>query len=584
MFDYFVSVVILLGVLVAIHEFGHFIIAKACGVRVETFSIGMGKKILKFTRGETEYALSLIPLGGYVKLTGQDPREEVPPELEARSFRGKPLYQRAAVVLAGPLFNAALAVLVFTLLYSVGVPVPASVIGRVLPGSPAQEAGFKAGDHVVEIEDSSGKKHIVQEYSDLEKLVSTRVGERLTFKVERSLESQEETLNIQMTPVLGMDRDSTLGVNKERGILAGVERAAPGPILALRPDSWASQRQIPFGFWVTEVKYSVSGAAKSLKVDSFFDLEKAWTQATTDLNSLNSGEIILVGHRSLPEEGKEPKADEIPEVLTYTLSWVTAREKAPLKLEEAGFYSAENYLIEVKDGTPAAKMGLKKGDRIVSINSEPVLSFQSFRDRVQKLAHAGQPIKFQWTRGKESLSGEISPEKVMTTDPLTEAKKEQFQIGAAFLALSADTPKDILKATSFGNALSLGVVKSYQLTATMVKSFYYLATGEISPKTLGGPILIGKIAGESFRQGWVSFLRTMAFISLNLFILNLFPIPVLDGGHLVLFIVEAIRRKPLSIKIIEAWTTAGFFLLMGLVAVVFFNDLSRLGVFRFFNL
>ena len=118
----------------------------------------------------------------------------------------------------------------------------------------------------------------------------------------------------------------------------------------------------------------------------------------------------------------------------------------------------------------------------------------------------------------------------------------------------------------------------------MLGTFYYLAKGDISGKSLGGPILIGKIAGDSFRAGGTQFLQMMSFLSLNLFIFNLLPIPVLDGGHLVLFAIEAIRRKPLNIKVIEVWTTTGFFILMGLIVFVFFNDISRLGFLKIFGL
>ncbi len=580
-FDYFFSVVILLGVLVAIHEFGHFIVAKYFGVRVETFSLGMGKKILKFTRGETEYALSLIPMGGYVKLTGQDPREEVPPELESRSFRHKPLYQRAAVVLAGPIFNAVLAVAIFVLLFSVGVPVPSAQLQRILPGSSAEKAGFKSGDTITEITRANGETEKIREYSDLETAVANSVGQQLIFNVQRT----EGTANVGYSPVLGQDRDSTLGIIKERGIIEGAERNAPAPVLAVRAKSWASYRQVPFGFWVDELRYTANGSPVSAKLESYTDLQSAWAAAAIAQQNSNSGEIVLSGHKTLFDNVDPAITAKLkPEDENYTLSWVTAKDHAPLKLEDAGFNSSELFVIEVKENSPAQKLGLQKFDEIKSVNGAPVLSFGSFKDSIQKLAKSGKPLQFVWNRNGTEMKAEITPEYVKATDPMTEAKKNQFQIGTAFLALTTDFSKSILKANGFADAISLGVEKSYFLTKTMLASFYFLATGEISPKTLGGPILIGKIAGDSFRQGWVSFMRTMAFISLNLFILNLLPVPVLDGGHLLLYCIEAIRRKPLSIKIVELWTTTGFFLLMSLVAVIFFNDLSRLGLFKFLHL
>ena len=255
----------------------------------------------------------------------------------------------------------------------------------------------------------------------------------------------------------------------------------------------------------------------------------------------------------------------------------------PATPEAAGIAASELVVLEVKDGTPASALGLKQGDEILSLNNEPVKSFLWFRERLQELAHDNTEIAISWRRGNEAQHASVKPEKVSTTDPVTEASKDQFQIGAAFLALPAAPLTYTLKANGIVDAMVLGWDKTVNLSISMVASFYYLATGEISPKTLGGPLLIGKIAGESVKQGWEAFLKMMAFISLNLFILNLLPVPVLDGGHLVLFAIEAVRRKPLSLKIVEVWTTTGFFLLMGLVAVVFFNDLSRLGLFKIFG-
>lgn len=585
--DYIISVVILLGVLVAIHEFGHFIIAKAFGVRVETFSIGMGKKILSFTRGETEYTISLIPLGGYVKLTGQDPREEVPPELEHRSFRTKPLYQRTAVVLAGPIFNAVLAVLVMIGLFSHGMPVPTAQIARVLPGSRAESAGFRSGDEVVSI-NRAGETIKVREYSDLEKVVSSSIGQELSFQIQRTKANdptQKESLNLAFAPVMGWDRDSTLGVLSQRGVIEGVERSAPAPVVVPVAKSWAASKQIPFGFWISELSWQSAGATQSAKLETFSDLVQAWAQALAAQSSAERGAITLVGHKIMIESPDAKSASTAaPEELRFTLDWLRAKDRPTADLASAGLASSELFVIDVKEGSPAQKLGLLKGDQIRSVNGEKALSFSNFRELIQRHAAAGQSLKIEWLRENQTMVAEIRPEVVSTRDPLTEAKKEQFQIGTAFMALQAAPTTYMLKAEGFGEAISLGFNKTVVLTTTMLKSFYLLATGEISPKTLGGPILIGKIAGESFRQGWVAFFRTMAFISLNLFILNLFPIPVLDGGHLVLFAIEAIRRRPLSIKIIEMWTTAGFFLLMSLVAVVFFNDLSRLGLFRFLNL
>jgi regulator of sigma E protease len=577
--DYFIGFILLLGVLIFIHEFGHFIIAKACGVRVETFSIGMGKKLFRFRRGETEYVLSILPLGGYVKLTGQDPREEVPPELSHKSFREKPLWKRAAIVLAGPLFNAALAVIILTGLYAKGVPTPAALLQRVLPGSIAEKAGFKSGDEVTSVRSPDGRSIRIREASDLETLVGGSVGTPLEFNIRRHLDADRfEEQTITFTPVLGKDRDSVIGVIKERGVISGVENRAPAPVVAsLVRDSWAGTRGLPSGFWVTEVEYAAGGVQKTLKPETFEQLEESW--AIVAREAAEAGQVVLRGHEVLT--GTDKPSSEMPEPKSYTLAWTGPEERIPPTLEKAGLVSSELVVLEIKEGSPAEKLGLKPKDHLLSLNGERVVSFMSFREKVQEIAGRGQPLQIAWLRNGQKMEAETRPEIVQTRDELTEAQKSQFQIGAAFMTMAAIPSMTILKAAGPIDALNLGFSKSYALTMSMLSSFYHLIKGDISPKTLGGPILIGKIAGESFRQGYVAFFRMMAFISLNLFILNLFPIPILDGGHLILYTIEAIRRKPLSIKIVEAWTTAGFFILMGLVVVVFFNDLNRLGVFKF---
>lgn len=590
---YILGFVVLLGVLIFIHELGHFMLAKAVGVRVETFSIGMGHKFIKFTKGETEYALSLIPLGGYVKLTGQDPREDVPKELESRSFRHKTLFQRTLVVLAGPLFNAALTVLIFFVLYTFGAPSAAPVINRVLEGTPAAQAGLRSGDWVKNIQTQEGKNILVRDQQGLESTINKNVNKPIVLEIERTepwSSTEKQNLSVTVTPIMGRMRDSTLGVMKDQGTIEGIERTARAPLLHIYSGSWAAARQVPEAFWVESVDLEVGSFSESHPVRSFAEFERLWAHYAQKAANSNEGQIVFKGQLTRLDDAKADSPDEelsnedASGPNTYTLAWTRPQDRMPASLLAAGIVASELVVLDVKEGTPAAQLGLQKGDEILTLNNAPVKSFQWFKDRLQELAHSKTEIIISWRRGTETLDASVKPEKVSTKDPFTEAEKEQFQIGAAFLALPASPVFYPVVANGFFDAASLGWNKTVDLSASMLVSFYYLATGEISPKTLGGPILIGKIAGESVKQGWQAFLKMMAFISLNLFILNLLPIPVLDGGHLVLFAIEAVRRKPLSIKVVEIWTTAGFFVLMGLIVVVFLNDLNRIGAFKIFGL
>ena len=588
---YLVGFLLLLGILVFFHELGHFMVAKWSGVRVETFSIGFGPRVWSKRRGETEYTLSLIPLGGYVKMTGQDPREEVPAELASRSFANKPLSKRTAIVLGGPLANLLLAITLLTILIFAGLSAPAPTLARVLPDSAAFNAGFRSGDTINDVV-ANGEHHTIREWKDVEHILADHVGQNLSFAVTRTIDSKEQSLTIAATPTLGPVRDSSSGVVQQMGRLDGVETPNIAAVVVVEPKSWVADRLLPPGFLVDEITWSLkTGERVFQKIETFEDLENVWAAVGRKAQA-SPGEITIKGFQALDpnlsldstkenEKTAEKNADKEPELKTYTLAWSTSKDAPPEILAKAGIVSPETIISSVKEKSPAEKFGLKPGDRLLTLGGKQVKSFSWFREQIQSIGANGTTLT--WLRNGQTMEAKIQSELVVAADPLTEAKKSQFQIGATFLALPANPPMTKIQTHKPFKAVAWATERSFSLTGSMLKSFYHLAKGEISPKTLGGPILIGKIAGESIKRGFEPFFNTMAFISLNLFLLNLFPIPVLDGGHLVLYAIEAIRRRPLSIKIVEAWTTTGFFLLMGLVALVFFNDLSRIGLFKIFN-
>ena len=243
---YLVGFLLLLGILVFFHELGHFMVAKWSGVRVETFSIGFGPRVWSKRRGETEYTLSLIPLGGYVKMTGQDPREEVPAELASRSFANKPLSKRTAIVLGGPLANLLLAITLLTILIFAGLSAPAPTLARVLPDSAAFNAGFRSGDTINDVV-ANGEHHTIREWKDVEHILADHVGQNLSFAVTRTIDSKEQSLTIAATPTLGPVRDSSSGVVQQMGRLDGVETPNIAAVVVVEPKSWVADRLRPPG-------------------------------------------------------------------------------------------------------------------------------------------------------------------------------------------------------------------------------------------------------------------------------------------------------------------------------------------------
>lgn len=346
-----VSVVILLGVLIFVHELGHFLLAKSLGVGVLKFSLGFGPKLIGRKVGETEYMISLVPLGGYVKLLGESDTDDVLPQDERRSFVKQHVLKKIAIVVAGPLFNFLFAILAFAVIFMVGVPSLTTDIGSIQPGSPAEVAGVRAGDNVQSIDGRN-----VGRWSDLAEIITTSGGKELTLKLKR---------------------DGTL------------------QDIRVKPES--------------------------VKVKNVF------------------GEDVD--------------------------SW------------KIGVGASSNTFIERQN-----------------------------------------PIRAVWT----------------------------------------------------------GMEQTWAITELTLISIVKMVQGIVSPDSLGGPILIAQMAGAHVKKGIMNFVFFMALLSINLAVLNLFPIPVLDGGHLMFFLIELVTGKEVNIKWRERAQQVGFFILVMLMIFVFYNDIMRI--------
>ncbi len=347
--EYIIGFIVLLGILIFVHEFGHFIVAKLLGVKVLKFSLGFPPALIKRQWGETEYILSWIPLGGYVKLLGEDSEsdEPIPPEEEHRSFTSKSVWARMAIIIAGPAFNYILAFFLLVGGYLAGWPVLLSEIGKVYENTPAMTAGFQTGDMVNKIEGEP-----VWRWDDMRSIIEKNADKPLTFTIDRD----GKEMTIVATPSVGDQKDM-------------------------------------FGATQGRIGVSPSGKSKSL---------------------------------------------------------------------------------------------------------------------------------------------------------------------------------------GFGEAIYEGVRFTGYLTKIVVVTLVKLVRMEISPKALSGPITIAQASGESLKAGFFSFLFLLSYISINLAIINLLPIPILDGGHLLFFVIEAIIRKPVTGRVREIASQVGFVFIMALVVLVFYNDIYRI--------
>lgn len=445
----FVSFIIALGILVAVHEFGHFWVARRCGVRVEKFSIGFGKSIWsKVGKDGTEYSVSMIPLGGYVKML--DGRVDDVSDAEQQfAFDKKPLWKRSAIVAAGPVFNFLFAIVAYWLVFMIGVPAVKPVVGQVTPYSIAAQAGLEEG---MELKSVSGVKT-----------------------------ADWESVNMGLISHIG-DQRLTMTVAPSDGV--GIEQTLS------------------------------------------FDL----TQWNFD-----------------PEKQSAMSA----------LGFVPFRPEISTKL------------VNVTEGSAGERAGLKVGDILLTINGQAINDWQQVVDAIQQ--HPNTQLPLQVAREGEKVSLTITPD--------SRDIKGKGEVGFAGIAPEvAEWPESYRFDLQFGVIESIGkaVEKTGQVIDLTISMLKKLIVGDVGLNNLSGPISIAKGAGTTADYGLVYFLGFLALISVNLGIINLVPLPMLDGGHLLFFAIEAVIRRPVPEKIQEMGYRVGGAIIFSLMAVAIFNDFARL--------
>lgn len=551
---------LLLGLLIFVHELGHFLVAKLCGVRVETFSLGFGKKILQYKKGDTNYCVSLIPLGGYVKMYGDDPSKEVPAEQKRYSFLHKPVGQRIAIVLAGPLMNLLFAFILFLVIGLVGEPMPGNFLGDIKPGTRAFEAGFRSGDKVLTINEKP-----VESWPEVKNLIAVNYNEKLHFTVER--ENSSERAEISVTPVLG-ENDNILSNKPQVGVIEGLDSLSYAPMIGITsPDSEAAKAGL-----------------KSLDVISQINDREVFTWRDLDnylKEDLFKGRVPVKLKVQTYSENDKPTTREVefnptlPEVkMTQSHGDASQTLRPVVELIELGMEPAQLYLWRVKRDSPAAKAGMQSGDRVLAVDGEPVADWSQVIESVKKYNPDRTPPVFTYRRNNQEIKAEITPELTALID--SRGKDERrFTVGIVS-GMMQSAPRPVLyKPKGMGELISMGARRTVETSGMVVMSIVRLIQGDVSAKNIGGIISIGRFANQSYEAGLVQFLKMMALISVNLFLLNLLPVPVLDGGHLVFFSIEALQGAPVSMRKMEIAQQVGLVLLMSLMAFALFNDISN---------
>jgi len=545
--------IVFIGSLVLFHELGHFLVAKACNVKVLSFSIGFGPQIISFKHGETEYRIGLLPLGGYVKMVGEMPGMDIEPEDVDRALNSKPLWQRTMVVAAGPIANFLLAFVVYLYMFTGVQSFNDTKLGIVNVGQPAWNAGLRPGDRLLEI---NGQK--IEKWSELATLIGDRPGETIRIVYERDDERYVAEIRTEAKNELDMFKES-----QSRGRI-GVSLNYVLPwVGVVDPDSPAALAGIQTGDKIVQI-----GAKKVA----------AWHEIRQALRAYRSGRAITI---SLERNGN-PLSVQLTPSATFPDGLLESLlfSSADVPGGYTGLVSQDVIVDKVESGTPAATAGLAVGDRLLAVSMETEGTEQRRTIGVWAMdlaalqgMDARNKFKLEYQRGREIIEKTVRLEAVEHTDELKN-KSTQYVFGATNVSGS-------LKAYKFEEDVSImdasmRATRQVQLDMTLIaKGIYKLIEGKVPLDSVGGPIMLFVIAEKSAKRGMDTFLRMLAVISVNLGLLNLLPIPVLDGGHLLMYAVEFIRHEPPSMRFREISNMIGIAVLLLLMVVVFSNDIIR---------
>ncbi len=541
--------ILLIGPLVFFHELGHFLFAKLFNVKVLRFSLGFGPAIPGLRRkwGETEYQIAAFPLGGYVKMLGEDPTEAVAEEDRRRSFGGAALWKRYIIVAAGPVFNLILPVFIFFFAwFSIHKTAPASV-GTVLQGTPAHAAGLLPGDQILQV---NGIK--TPYWRDAVQIIETRPQQATKFVILRK--GRQKTLTItpalheKMTLLRVVKRLGRIGITLQytRAQVGVIDQKSPAWRAGLRTgDIVSSVNRVPVASW--HDLHLALRAAKGLPVRLTLLRRTPAPLAFLDLRELS------------------------PTSLTVQPTEQQARSRG---WAAYGIEPASMFVDRVEPDTPAAKVGLKAGDRVLTLNGARLASWLHL---IEKLRTAPQKKhRLTWrTPAGEILAKDLSLKEVKKKDEFKQERK--IYVFGAYNRVDTWDPPDVT--VPYGRRVTYALIqapkRTWEFCEIMAIAVAQLIRGKIPSNTIGGPIMLGYVANKAAGQGWETFLFIMALISINLAMINLLPVPILDGGHILIFTIEAIRRKPISLSTRASMTTVGLLFIVALMALAFFNDCNR---------
>ncbi len=618
--------VLLIVVLVLVHELGHFLVARWMGVQVLSFSIGFGPTVLQWQRGATQYAIRALPLGGFVRMLGDDPQAPLDPEIASHpmAFQNKAVWRRALIVAAGPFANLVLPVVI---LLTSGLFFESEVVstrlGTVMPEGPAAQAGLRAGDRVLEVAGQA-----ISTFDDLRHLIAARPGQATPVTVER----QGQRKQFVVTPAAHRQvRIAELGLVDTVGLIE-VRPDAQSAVLAVRPASAAWLAGLRSGDRVTAI-----GAKKTLR---YYEFEEEFLAALAKGQDVS----LTVQSLSLPPRTTRANLQQAIDNQHKSQSRVLvlpvhgSRDLAGLGLD-----AAQRVVGPVLADSPADRQaGLFPGDEILALDGQPARSFMHLLEVLGKPADdvrtdprnrglsgpemaaalqkaLSQPYHMQvrhiltesekqqgpgWLAQPQTATTPVAKALANSPDPqqilrdgwidrvadlkveVTVGKDDRAQLDVGMLPVQAyEQPEMVPNPDVIGHALletreRMG--EALQVTALTVVGLF---RRHVPVKEVGGVIFMAQLASRTADLGWGYFFDMMVWLSVNLCILNLLPIPLVDGGHLLFLAIEAVKREPVSLRIRQISAYIGMSLLGLLFIVVMKNDIQRVlpDVLAWFN-
>jgi regulator of sigma E protease len=532
---------IVVSVLIFVHELGHFLWAKAFGVKVLMFSIGFGPKILRLRGRETEYCVGLLPLGGFVKMLEENRQEPVLPEDKHRTFDAQPLWKRFIIVLAGPAMNVAFPVLLYVAVYAGQSDFTAPTVGVVLPNH-AAAGKLEPGDRVLEVD---GVR--IATFAELMRSVRKSPGRELRLKVFRN----KEHLEVRITPDERVEH-KPLGMVERVGSI-GVGPSPPAPVVGISDQASPAWRA---GLRTFDLITEVRGEP----VRTFADLEAVLVD--------NRGETVPVTYlRPTRVRGALGGLGDLWIYESGVAALTPEGSAGPLRAR-TGVELADLYVADVAPGTAEHAAGMRAGDRITHVDDIEVSSWSMVTEMLE--APTGRAHTVGWTRAGERRTARIA----LGVEALPDGSPAHPVLGMRNWAPRVPQ-KHEGHPSLWHYVLPSALDETMDVIRFIVAGIGQIAQGKVSLSTIGGPITVYDVVVQERQKGPGYLLWAMAVISINLGLLNLLPIPVLDGGHLLFFGFEAVLRRPLPLRAREVASLCGLVLLLVLMGLALKNDLER---------